>query len=216
MSRARSDLFAIHTVLGIVASGAYASWLLLTGWWWNRGTTLVINEFLALAVVAAVAGLAALAVLRYWFRIRRDLSDIPEWNLKHDRPGLWVVTGTILSLISAGGAAWVSHTFVRTTVPHLGGQQMLVEAVVQSVATPEGDDGICEKEAVFLLNGSETLSVCLERETGYAPSAVPIENGQTVAITVAHNFLGTALLRVDPFEISVETPDTSLERTREK
>jgi len=209
MSRATSDMFAISTVLAIVGGGSYASWLLATGWWWNRETTLAVNDFPSLAVVAAAASVAALVVMRYWFRTRSDLPSVPEWNLKHDRPGLWVVTGSGLCLIAAGSVAWVTHTVVRTTVPHLGGQQMLVEAVVQSVGTSDVEDELCEKEASFLLRGNETLSVCVKPKVGDELSSIPLESGQSVAITVASNFLGASVVRVHSFDLSVETSNTA-------
>jgi hypothetical protein len=214
VSRATTDLFAIKTVLGIVAHGAFVFWLLVAGQLWNRGTTLTVNALPNLTAMAVVAGLAGLVVLRYWFRTRSDLHNVPEWNLKHDRPGLWVVTGIALSLIAAGSVAWATHLMVKTTVQHLGGQQTLVEAVVQSIAVAAQPDGHCNREATFASRGGESLSVCIEPAGGYVFSSVAVEKGQTVAMTVAHNFLGTALVRVEPFDLEVETPNTSLERTR--
>jgi hypothetical protein len=219
VSRAASDLFAIKTVLGIVAHGAFVFWMLVAGRWWNRGTTLSINALPDLIAISVVAGLAVLVVLRFWFRNQSDLHNVPEWNLKHDRPGLWVVVGMALSLIAAGSVAWATHLLVKTTAQHLGGQQALIEAVVQSVSVNEQLDGHCHKEATFVSRAGESFNLCIEPNIGHALSSTSVENGQTVAMTVVHNLLGTALVRVEPYDaepFDVEAPNTSLERTHER
>src|ERR1700730_6416208 len=61
--------------------------------YWDSGTTIELRSVSVLLSIALTSIPSGGWITFHWFRRRPRLVAPPQWNLKHDSPGVWALTG---------------------------------------------------------------------------------------------------------------------------
>src|SRR5882724_11174313 len=102
--------------------------------YWDSGTTVELRPVSVLLCIAFTSIPSAGWIMFHWFRRRPRLEAPPQWNLKHDSPGVWVLTGIAAGVALAVLVGWTTFTFIGVVLAqHVGGQYSRVTARVLAV-----------------------------------------------------------------------------------
>jgi hypothetical protein len=165
---------------------------------WNSGTTIAVHVAAAIVACGSAAAPVVVGLLRYWFRTREDLPDVPDWNLKHDSPGQWVLAGLGLALFSGLLFAWCGYLFASVATQHLSGRRLQVPAKVMAIERVYGRRRNCDRRARFSAGSDGELESCV-KPFGNSPLMDDgIRVGDRVTLLIVENVLGSALVGVVP------------------
>jgi len=128
---------------------------------WDRDTTIAVHDNAAVLVCTATAAPVVFVFLRYWFTLREDWVRIPNWHLKHDSPGRWVLAGIGLALLLGVGFAWCGYSAVRIATHHLSVRRLQIAATVTAVKNVSGRRRVCARRAWFFIRGRGDLKSCV-------------------------------------------------------
>jgi hypothetical protein len=170
---------------------------------WNRGTTISVAT-IPLAVVISLTSIPAFfRVIYHWFRPRERLDPPPHWNLKHDSPGTWALTGIGLAVSIAVLVGWAVYNLAGMAVQHVPGKRIELPATVTLVEEVPGRRSVCYWRAEFAVGWRDTLASCVDPKFGASVlDSHPLTVGDPVTLTLTDNVLGTALSRVSRRSIS--------------
>ncbi len=196
MSDPQTSADDLYGPLGIALSLAAAIAGLIGSSLWNSGTTIAVHGVAAVIVCGVTAAPVVIGLLRYWFKTREDLPRVPDWNLKHDSPGWWVLAGTGLALFSGLLFAWCGYLFASVATQHLSGRRTQIPATVAAIDRVYGRRRVCDERAHFSAGWDGDIDSCV-KPFGKSPLMNEgIRVGDRVTLLIVENTLGSALVGV--------------------
>ena len=166
--------------------------------YWDSGTTIELRSVSVLLSIALTSIPSGGWITFHWFRRRPWLVAPPQWNLKHDSPGVWALTGIAAGVALAVLVGWTTFAFVGVLAQHAGGHYSRVTARVLAVERLSGRYRVCDLRAVFAVDWAKSIDACVVPRSGSAIARYPIKVGDTVVLTVTENALGSVLSGVRP------------------
>jgi hypothetical protein len=128
----------VSLVAAALALGSLAETLVA-----NRGTTIELHTTPTLIVLLLLAVPVGAWLLWRWFRPRPMGVAPPEWNLKHDAPGLWVIKGVMISSVTSALLAWFGYLILNLVAQRLSGPSTSIAATVVELRDVRSDASPC-------------------------------------------------------------------------
>jgi hypothetical protein len=124
----------------------------------------------------------------------------PHWNLKHDSPGTWALTGAAAALAIGALFGWVAYVVVLVLTQYVPGSSTKMPAEVIEIQEIGGRYAVCNVRADFSVGWEDTVRVCVAPRYGHAVISDAFSVGDDVELTITENFLGTVLAQVRKVE----------------
>jgi len=183
--------------LKIFAAFAASIVSLIATSYWDSGTTIELRPTSILICIGLTSIPSAVWIMYHWFRRRPKLVAPPQWNLKHDSPGVWALTGIAAGVSLGVLVGWTTFAFGGVLVQHVEGQNSQVPARVLAVELLNGRYRVCDSKAIFEVGWAKHIDACVVPRSGSAIAGFSIKRGDTVVLTVTQNWLGSVLAGVE-------------------
>lgn len=181
---------------------------------WSRETTVRLST-IGRAIVA-MASIAAWALTAYWYA--RDSSS--RWglaeliSLRLRAPSAWLLRGAMISTSTAAIFGALICFYALGLVPHLAGEQVEREGVVQRVISTSAGNRWCTHFVVVRLGANFDAKICTEegKSRRIRAEAVGLKQGDRVTVMIRRTFLGVSadlIAATDNLWIGRATADAS-------
>jgi hypothetical protein len=183
----------LSDLLAVFAGFAASIVSLIATSYWDHGTTIELWPISILICVAVTSIPGAVWIMYCWFRRRPKLVEPPHWNLKHDSPGVWALTGVAVGVSFAVLVGWTTLALDRVLAQHVGGKPSQVSAHVLAVEPLSGRYRVCNLKAVFDVGWGDHVEACVVPRSGTPIVRFSIGEGDRVVLTITDNWLGSTL-----------------------
>jgi hypothetical protein len=162
----------------------------------NRATTIELYTAPTLIAILILAVPLGVWMLIGWFRHRPRGVAPPEWNLKHDSPGLWAVKGILLALITSGFLGWTVYQVLDVLVQRLPGRPISTAASVVDLEDVTSRASSCKVKARFLIGWGNLVATCVTPRYGESLADAALVPRQQVSLIITNNVLGRAVTAI--------------------
>jgi hypothetical protein len=196
MSQEDATELDLYGPLTVAAGIALPIASLIGNAFWNHGTTIKVHSHALWLAIGVASVPVAASFLYYWFRPRPALVPPPHWNLKHDSPGTWAVTGLAAAIFLGALLGWVAYVTVVVLTQYVPGSSVRMPAEVIAVERVGGRYRVCDVRADFSAGWEGPLSACVVPRSGPLIGRGSFAAGDNVELTITENFLGAPLVQV--------------------
>jgi hypothetical protein len=164
----------------------------------DRETTIGVRWYGIVFVAILSILLVAMPIWFWWFLPRNDLPYVPHWNLKHDSPGRWVLTGFGMGVVAGLCGAWCGYRCLSAAAQHFHSGYTTVVATVSKSERESGRMRSCNWRVSLTEDRTrENYSVCFDPMIGSWLAPKRPEVHDTVIVHIGENVIGSAIVSME-------------------